>query len=215
MKTKLNWVYVITIGLMLIGAQAFVPTDVRAQDTNKLYESDDGLGDDGTVASDPEDVSNLTLDLVTPCRILDTRRVGGMFAPGERRQYYVDLCDTGNQGGDACCFAPRDEPYGVVINITASPMIGKGNFQVFPVGVNPPTSSVINYNAANNQNIANGISVEATNDNQMGVREIEFKNNGGWSHLVVDVYGYYDRQTIIQCVRGRFVDLNVNVAEQN
>jgi hypothetical protein len=195
MRTKANWTYVIIIGLMLIGAQAFVPVDVRAQDTKKLYESDDGLVDDGTVAGDPEDVANLTLDLVTPCRIVDTRNAGGIFSPGETRQYYVDLCDVVGQGGNpGCCFAPRDEPFGDFVNVTASPFVGKGNFVLWPVGVGEPNASTINYNAANDQNIANGVAAECRNDNQGGIREINVKNRGGFSHLILDVYGYYDNE---------------------
>ena len=191
MKTKLNWVYVIVIGLMLIGAQAFVPANVRAEPANQS-DLEYGLVEDGTVGEALEVATNTTVDLVTPCRIIDTRIVGGIFSPGERREYYVyGTIDVSSQGGNPFgCPAPRGEPDGVFINIVAAPFVGKGNFGAFPANIAPPLAAVINYNAENNQPIANGVMVETFN--LVGPREIEFINRNGFSHLIVDVYGYYD-----------------------
>ena len=71
----------------------------------------------------------------------------------------------------------------------AVPVAGQGNFGAFPANISPPNAAVINYRAGV-QNIANGLSVETYELG--GPREIEFINRFGISHLVVDIYGYYD-----------------------
>jgi hypothetical protein len=94
------------------------------------------------------------------------------------------------QGGNpAGCPAPRSEPKGVIINIVAVPVAGQGNFGAFPANIAPPFAAVVNYRAGV-QNIGNGLSVETYESG--GPREIEFINRFGYSHLVVDIYGYYD-----------------------
>lgn len=189
MKTRFNWIFVIVIGVMFIGALAFVPADVKAQDQSDGGEW--GLVEDGTVAEDLETKVNTTVDLVTPCRILDTRNVGGFFFPGERREYYVyGTIDVSSQGGNPFgCPAPRGEPKGVIIVAVAVPVSGSGNFGAFPANIGPPQAGIINYRAGV-QNIANGVSVETYE--VVGPREIEFVNRFGFAHLVVDIYGYYD-----------------------
>ena len=188
MKTRTSWI-IVAVGVLFIGALAFVPADVRAQDQSDGGEW--GLVEDGTVAEDLETKVNTTVDLVTPCRIVDTRRVGGFFTPGQRREYYVyGTLDVSRQGGNPFgCPAPRGEPKGVIINVTAVPVAGSGNFRVYPANVNPPQASLVNYRAGV-QNIANAASVETYE--VIGPREIEVQNSFGFAHLVIDIMGYYD-----------------------
>lgn len=194
MKTRTIWIFLFAVAVMFIGALAFGPTSVWAE-SNEEAGGEWGLAEDEAGAEDLEVKTNTTVDLVTPCRILDTRIVGGFFSPGQRREYYVYGPGAGavgmiQQGGNpAGCPAPRSEPKGVIINIVAVPVGGQGNFGAFPANIAPPLAGVINYRAGV-QNVSNGISVETYELG--GPREIEFINRNGFSHLIVDVYGYYD-----------------------
>lgn len=194
MKTRTNWIFFIAVGVMFIGALAFGPVNVLAE-TNEDVATEYGEVEDGAVGEDLEVKTNTTVDLVTPCRIVDTRNAGGFFFPGQRREYYVygpgpGPVGTIQQGGNPFgCPAPRGEPKGVIINVTAVPVSGSGNFRAFPANVNPPTASLVNYRAGV-QNIANAASVETYELG--GPRELEIQNSFGFSHLVIDVMGYYD-----------------------
>lgn len=127
---------------------------------------------------------------VTPCRIVDTRLVGGNFTPGEAREYYVyGLTDVSNQGGNpAGCPDPAGEPLGVALNVTAVGVSGNGNFVVYPANVTPPSASLVNYRTGV-QNVANAASIKTYAS--IGPREIEVLNSFGSADLVIDVLGYY------------------------
>ncbi len=187
-QSQLKWLTIMATVITVISILAFAPVDVKAQNQSDVY-----VGAAPTDLADNPDVSLLTVDLVAPCRVVDTRLAGGWFVPGERREYYVygpcgDICPQG--GNPAGCPAPRGEPYGVIVNITAVPVSGQGNFSLFPSNVEPPMASLINYKTGV-QVIANGASVETFN--LFGPKEIEAYNRNGWSHLVIDVMGYYDK----------------------
>lgn len=195
MKARTIRIFIIAVGVMFIGALAFGPVNVWAQ-SNEDAGGEWGPVEDEAGAEDLEVKTNTTVDLVTPCRIIDTRLAGGFFVPNQRREYYVYGPGPGSvgmiqQGGNpAGCPAPRSEPKGVIINVVAVPVAGQGNFGAFPANLLfPPNAAVINYRAGV-QNIANGISVETYELG--GPREIEFINRFGIAHLVVDIYGYYD-----------------------
>jgi hypothetical protein len=127
---------------------------------------------------------------VPPCRILDTRIVGGAFSPGVSREYYVyGGFDISSQGGNpAGCFSPRGEPRAVHINITVVPLAGNGYFKAYPANIVGPNASIINYRSGV-QNIANAATIQTYYS--IGPREIEFQNFNGTAHLIVDILGYY------------------------
>ena len=189
MKSKFKLIGIMAIGVMLIGVEGFVAADVKAEQSSADYE---GVVEDGTDAG-YETVTGTTVDLVTPCRIVDTRIAGGYFSPNQRREYYVygPNADIAPQGGNpAGCPAPRGEPYGVILNVTAIPISGQGNFSAFPANVGPPNASLVNYRSGV-QNIANAASVECYH--VFGPKEIEIINRYGYAYLVIDVMGYYDK----------------------
>jgi hypothetical protein len=168
MKPKCKWLYIILIGTMLVGAQAFVADVARAQD-------------------------DLVFTPVEPCRIVDTRipgPVSGMFSPGDRREFAVyGTTDIANQGGNpAGCPSPGGEPSAVHMNVAAVPQSGQGHFAVFPADVSPPNASLVNYRTGV-QNIANAATIKTFV--QVGAGEIEVINRFGFAHLVIDVMGYY------------------------
>ena len=169
MKSKFRWLCFILIGVMLVGAQAFVADEVRAQD-------------------------DLVFTPVEPCRILDTRRPGpvsGAFVSNETRELYVyGTSEISSQGGNpAGCAAPQGEPSAVHINVTAVPISGLCWFTVFPANVSPPLASLLNYKAGV-QPVANAATIKTYF--QVGAEEIEVRNGPcGSAHLVIDVMGYF------------------------
>ena len=193
MKTRTNWIFIIAVGALFIGVLAFGPVNVWAQ-SNEDTGGEFGAVEAGTAEEDTEVATKLYTYLVKPCRVVDTRKIGGYFFPGEWREYYVygpylGAAGIAQQGGYiGGCPAPNGEPYGVVLNVTAVPYSGNGNFTAYPANVSAPTASLVNYRHGV-QNIANAASVETYWN--PGPREIEIKNNFGYSHLVIDIMGYY------------------------
>ena len=164
MRNNFGWVFVIVLAGLLIGVQGFIPAEVKAE-SNMDYEGEYAAVEAADVAAPTIPVTGLTFDAVQPCRIVDTRIAGGAFFPNNRREYYVYGPGAGSvgmiqQGGNpAGCPAPRGEPYGVVINITAVPLSGNGNFVAYPADNAPPNASLVNYRAGV-QNVANAASVQ-------------------------------------------------------
>ncbi len=168
MKSKFKFVGIIVIGIIIFGAQGSIIDHVYAQD-------------------------DLVFTAVSPCRIVDTREPGpvsGVFDPGETRDFFVfGTTAISNQGGNpAGCPSPGGEPSAVHINVTAVPQSGQGNFAVFPANVGPPNASLLNYKAGV-QNIANAATIRTFV--QVSSEEISVINRNGFSHLVIDILGYY------------------------
>jgi hypothetical protein len=207
MRSK--WLYIILIGVMLLGMQAFLPDQVMAEESqsnvlidlfgDEFVSADEvasamDAGTDGEIIAGPND-EDLVFTPVKPCRIFDSRKTCpscGVFNPGNSRELYVyGTTDIANQGGNAAgCSSPQGEPAAVHLNVTAVPQSGIGWFVVFPANVAAPLASLVNYDGAV-QNIANAATIKCYF--QAGAREIEVKNGGqnGISHLVIDVMGYY------------------------
>ena len=206
MRSK--WLYIILIGMMLVGAQALVSDEVRAEESqsnvlidlfgDEFISADEvasamDAGTDGEIIAGPND-EDLVFTPVKPCRIFDSRKTCpscGVFNPGNSRELYVfGTTDIANQGGNAAgCSSPQGEPAAVHLNVTAAPQSGIGWFVVFPANVAAPLASLVNYDGAV-QNIANAATIKCYF--QAGAKEIEVRNGGnGLSHLVIDVMGYY------------------------
>lgn len=123
---------------------------------------------------------------ITPCRIVDTRRAGGMVLAGHPRQF-VAASDTGlaGQGGSAAgCGVPKDAR-SVQANVVSVGAAGSGYLTVYPGGATAPLASWLNFR--DGKAIANGGTITLSDDGSsaFGVKVSRS------THVVVDVTGYY------------------------
>ena len=128
---------------------------------------------------------------VKPCRIVDTRAVGGPFSASETRDYYVYGEVAAQQGGASAgyperCNAPKGEPRAVHINVTSTNAHASGWFTVWNYNGNKPAASMVNYTPG--QNIANQGTIK-TRYNASNPEITVFSSQA--SDLVIDVLGYY------------------------
>jgi hypothetical protein len=164
----------------------------------------------------PRALGDLAADLVftplPPCRIFDTRSVGGEHGSGVTRSYdtypFGSNTNFAYQGGSAssnCGVSP--DAAAVVINI-AAPLSSVGGFlTVFPFGTARPFASNLDYNAGelkNNEIIAT--SANSTFDISVYAH--------GQTHVAADVVGYFIRPgaTALQCVETPNTDLSISAS---
>jgi hypothetical protein len=131
---------------------------------------------------------------VTPCRIIDTRLAGGIIAAGATRNFLASGGPFTGQGGSASsCGIPYGPATAVVINFVAVGPAGAGDLRVTPFGSALPVASVINYAAIPGLNIANGINVKICDPAASACPvDIAVQAEVSATHLVADVYGYYE-----------------------
>ena len=133
-----------------------------------------------------DDDKNLTYTPVIPCRIADTRIVGGAITPGGLRSYDVRGAVVSQGGNPAGCPSPGGEPRGVQLSVTAVPVVGAGHLRLFPFDTPTPHASALNYKTGSN--IANAVSVQACYG---CTKDVNVQSFGGTTHVVIDVMGYY------------------------
>lgn len=167
--------------------------------------------------------SELTFVPLPPCRIIDTRKAGGILAAGETRSFQVaGVTEFGPQGGTlgGCGVPPGSaEPVApaVMINLVAVDVTGKGNLAAWAYGVPEPLASSINFQRTINMNIANGLIVPIAGTNLVPA-DLSIKANFSAAHIVADVTGYFTRfpieqfqatqKTVTEVVNGGVVDLS-------
>jgi hypothetical protein len=145
--------------------------------------------------------SNLVLNTLQPCRIVDTRISGTPLVAGTATTFNV-VGSTLNvptpQGGQAGgCGIPgfsgsTPGAQAVVINFVAVGATGVGDLVVWPSDKSQPLASVLNYaqqSALAGLNIANGIVMPLRQDAQGGDITVLAQVSG--THLVADVVGYF------------------------
>ena len=157
-------------------------------------------------ASPPAGKSSLNLgdtnaDLVytpmNPCRIADTRVAGGfLFGSTLRSFHVVGSASLADQGGNASgCGVPVGAT-AAELNLVAVTPDALGNLRgaAFP-GPVPVNGAVINYQALNpNLNIANAVIMPLCDPTPQPCDfDIMLFANGGGTHVVIDVVGYFKR----------------------
>ena len=131
-----------------------------------------------------------TFHPITPCRILDTRIMGGPLAPDAVRTYSVTgtsgfMPQGGKNGG---CGIPTGAS-AIAASLTAPTPAHLGAIRAWPNGQAEPTATVLAYSAGITASTGATLAISAT-----GPRELRIKNYRGPTNLFVDVTGYYDVQ---------------------
>jgi hypothetical protein len=150
----------------------------------------------------PSAPGDTTTDLVytpvAPCRIADTRPVGGSLAPGVPRAFRVTGVGLDVQGGNSAgCDIPNGLASAVLFNFVAVNPTGPGNLRAWAYagGANPPpNASILNYAQVPGLNVANGIALPIC-DVTAGAcpQDLRVQADGNGAHVVVDVVGYFHR----------------------
>jgi hypothetical protein len=160
---------------------------------------------------------------INPCRIVDTRNVGGVISFGTQRDFYFYVNASSptyswtQQGapdpGTAVSNCPGTvlngaggslgnvAPSAAVATVTAVSPTAAGNFVVWGGQGTFPQSSVVNFTAG--QNLANTTVIPA-GGRTGGALDFTVRYNGpsGAAHVVVDVVGYFveNEATALNCV---------------
>ena len=139
--------------------------------------------------------SQLVFTPIAPCRIADTRGAGartGLFAAGVPRTF--DLTSTGfskGQGGSSSCPGlPSFNNYAWSVNATLTGYGTTGYLQVYPYGGSIPATSLMNFGTALPA-IANSSSVTGCYGCGDSINVVA----SAPTHLILDVYGYYEVAT--------------------
>jgi hypothetical protein len=123
---------------------------------------------------------------VTPCRIIDTRVVGGQFGGNVTRLYDVDGSNLSGQGGSPSgCGIPQGVAASVAMTITVTGTTGPGYITAWGLGTQP-LSSVLNYTAGETTANTTIVPVVPGAGNDFSIY-----SSSGNPHVVVDVVGYF------------------------
>lgn len=158
-----------------------------------------GRGDFGAKAlGDP--AQDLVYVPVTPCRILDTRVIGGPIAANSFRDFdLTDVVRFAGQGGDTsnCNVGDKGSFAAAALNITVVQPTTGGYITVFPYLASQPTASTLNYVAGD---VRNGLSIVRL-DQSPATYEFSVYSFAQ-THLVADIVGYFrePEATGLECV---------------
>jgi hypothetical protein len=147
------------------------------------------------LAAASAEAQQLVYSNVTPCRIVDTRIVGGPIAAGTQRSFYV-AGTTGfeTQGGNAGGCAVPEGATAAVLNFVAVNAAGPGNLRAWPFGGSVPNASILNYAAIPGLNIANGIVVAICDPNAITCTfDLQVQADSSATQLVIDVLGFFSQ----------------------
>ena len=126
-----------------------------------------------------------------PCRIVDTRKGGGIIGASSQRNFRVYGSGSvlapqrGDSGG---CSSPFGEPLAAHLNMVAVNPTGKGNLQAFPVeDAGAGAGLSVNYNTIDT-NLANDGTVKTVTGSGP---DITVASKFSSTHTAIDVLGYY------------------------
>jgi hypothetical protein len=142
-----------------------------------------GAGATPTWAAGPYDTFT-----VPPCRIVDTRIVGGAIAASASRNFHV-AGTFESQGGQTNCGVPWGPAKGVFVNVVSVTPSGPGHLTVHPWPSPLPLASTLNFSAG--QTVANGVLVPICDTSTVSC-DFDFTVTMGpaSAHIVIDVTGY-------------------------
>jgi hypothetical protein len=137
---------------------------------------------------------------VTPCRILDTRIVGGPIPANSFRDFdLTDVVRYAPQGGDTsnCNVGDKGSFAAAALNITVVSPNMAGYITAFPYLASQPTAATLNYVAGD---IRNGLAIVRL-DQTPATHEFSVYSFAQ-THLVADIVGYFrePEATALECV---------------
>ena len=126
---------------------------------------------------------------VPPCRIVDTRLVGGPIPASGSRNFYA-AGTFPSQGGQTNCGIPFPAAKGVFLNIVAVGPSASSHLTVYPFPLPLPLASTLNFSTG--QTIANGVLVPICDTAAANCDPADFTVTMGLAsaHVVIDVTGY-------------------------
>ena len=143
--------------------------------------------------------SDLVFTPITPCRIVDTRVLGGTIAAGTTRGFKAWGANFTAQGGSATpCGIPQSTNIAALeMNLVAVLPTGAGYITAFPSNVAQPNASTLNYVAGDI--VANGAIVKVS---QASLATDWTVFTFATTHFLADVTGYYSMPvaTALQCI---------------
>lgn len=154
--------------------------------------------------------ADLVYTPLSPCRIVDTRSGGGFMSGGATRSFFVKGANGfQTQGGTAGGCGVPTTATAVLLNFVAVSPDGIGNLKgsAYPDPI-PATGSIVNYQALTPAlNVANAVAFPVCDASvNTCTFDISLFANGGGTHVVIDVLGYFKRfpkeQTITSIVPG-------------
>jgi hypothetical protein len=168
----------------------------------------EALGSGGDDAPLPNVLGDSSADLVytpiRPCRLFDTRIVGGPIAAGTARNFVVaagsaSLADQG--GSPAGCGVPMGRATSVAINLTAVTVSAEGNLRAWAVSepqTPQPFASSLNFGAVDGLPEIGNASIFPICDplaDDCSAGDLRVQANVSAAGVVGDVYGYFSRFT--------------------
>ncbi len=139
----------------------------------------------------PALLGSTTADLVytplVPCRLADTRVVGGPITGGGTRGFFGwVLSNYSSQGGSSTNCGVPNNPSALMLNFTVVNATASGWLTVFPFGTTKPLAANLNY--APGQIVGNEIAAKMT----IGSATSDFSIYAqGTTDVVIDVVGYF------------------------
>lgn len=126
---------------------------------------------------------------VTPCRIVDTRLVGGPIPASGSRTFFTTGSFT-SQGGQTNCGIPFGLAKAVFLNVVAVGPSAGGYLTVYPYPLSLPLASTLNFAAG--ETIANGVLVPICDTGTTDCTPGDFTvtMGGASADIVIDVTGY-------------------------
>jgi hypothetical protein len=141
----------------------------------------------------PDGLGYFTVD---PCRVVDTRLIGGSGSPMqgyETRTFRLRDTTLAYQGGAAAGCGIPSEAVAAMLNIVAITPSGTGHFKVWAHPRPMPTASILNYGAVPGlTGLANGIAIPICDTGtDPCLADFQVYSHASATHLVVDVVGYF------------------------
>jgi hypothetical protein len=123
---------------------------------------------------------------ITPCRLVDTRRAGGVVTNTAPRSFVAaSTSSLAAQGGDpAGCGIPA-AAVAIQANVVAVGSAGSGFLKVYPAGAPAPAASFLNFR--DGKAVANGGAITVDTSGAKHFTVLTSRT----SHVVVDVSGYF------------------------